>query len=115
MEYEDCLMIVKYLAIGTPDEDDIEGRTTPIYKLARITLPYFERTAELTDREIRKEWEDFRRNEVNKELMDRLFAAAVIEYPHGAELFKPPEKPAKPSKPGGIGISKEPQKEEQVK
>lgn len=105
IDLDDGLAVVGFVALL--DADVPEG-VPPIklYRLVRCTFYAYEKTEEKSRDEVRKMIKAEKRDAVQKELGSRIFDAAVIEFPHGTDLFpkvqkapqsQVPEKPVEDS------------------
>lgn len=87
---DDGVSIVKVLSVEKgekkeSDEDDVADATR--FRLARISVETFEMHKSFSRAEIRKILEDKKRQRFEVEFGKQLFAAAVIEFPCGTNLF----------------------------
>ena len=86
---EDGASIVKVLSVSKgKGRDGVDGDADVMrFNLARISVEVFEMHKSLSREEIRKILEDAKRKKIETEFGSRLFAAAVIEFPSGTNLF----------------------------
>ena len=88
---EDGVSIVKVMKVFQDEDavqtEDDESSDATRYILSRITVETFERRNPISRESIREIIVNYKKKNFEKELGERLFAEAVIEFPSGTNLF----------------------------
>ena len=95
LELDDGLSVVKVIDLrleDVPDGQDDEVRRF-VWRLARISRPYFETTEDMTREEIVSMLSEYRNKKLQERVGKAIMEQAVIEWPYGTNLFKNAEAP----------------------
>lgn len=84
---DDGLAIIKVVERNKINADDYFDETTE-FRLVRITLFAYEFFQEEDEDQTRQTLEKEHREKAQKELFNRLYNAAVVEFPNGSDFFK---------------------------
>lgn len=96
---DDGVSIVKVLSVEKGEKkenDEDDAADTTRFRLARISVETFEMHKSFSRAEIRKILEDKKRQRFEAQFGQQLFAAAVIEFPCGTNLFAAAESADRP-------------------
>lgn len=95
LELDDGLSVVKVIDLrleDVPEGQDDDVRRF-VWRLARISRPYFETTEDMTREEIVSMLSEYRNKKLQERVGKAIMEQAVIEWPYGTNLFKKAEAP----------------------
>ena len=111
LELDDGLSVVKVIDLrleDVPEGQDDDVRRF-VWRLARISRPYFETTEDMTREEIVSMLSEYRNKKLQERVGKAIMEQAVIEWPYGTNLFKKAEAPVR--KPSASKIEKKGQEQ----